>query len=213
MIEGLPWAMLVVATIATVLIRNSEREAWAADLGLCALTALWMTAERVLAPAWRDRGWVMGVYFTGLVILMSVLVYWDPWFGFFTFTGYFPAMRLRAWWARALGVAAIATLTGTSQAGGVPKQGGIMIFIWLACVLINLIVAGDSPGSAGCRTSRTRSASPWLRSFARRTRGWRPPSRRTPGCTSSYWFRHERRGSWTSGSAWHGKSTTPWPGA
>jgi signal transduction histidine kinase len=141
MIAGLPWAMLVVAAIATVLIRKSEGEAWAADLGLCALTALWMTAERALAPAWRDR-WVMGVYFTGLVILMGVLVYRDPWFGFFTFTGYFPAMRLSAWWARALGVAAVATLTGTSQAGGVPKQGGIMIFVWLACVLINLIVAG-----------------------------------------------------------------------
>ncbi|HEY1703020.1 MAG TPA: sensor histidine kinase [Trebonia sp.] len=142
MFEVLPWIMLIFTAVATVIIRTSLREPWPVDLALCVLTAAWMAAERRLPPAWRNRGWVAGVYFTGLVILMAVLVYRDEWFGFFTFTGYFPAMRLSAGWARILGVAAIATLTGTSQAGGVPKQGGFMVFVWLACILVNLAVAG-----------------------------------------------------------------------
>jgi signal transduction histidine kinase len=122
-IGALPYAMLAFVTVLTVVLRQASHDSWLIDLGLCALTAAWMVWMVTLHPEWQTRGRIAGSFFAGLVILMAVLVFRDPWFGFFTF----------------------ATLTGTSQAGGVPRHGGIIILVWAACVVVNLAVAGAFP--------------------------------------------------------------------
>jgi hypothetical protein len=55
---------------------------------------------------------------------MAVLVMRDPWFSFFSFTGYFYLTVLPSGRARVLGVLAIATITGTSQNDGLPSASG-----------------------------------------------------------------------------------------
>lgn len=142
-IGALPYVMLTFTTIATVAIRSAEGQPWATDLELCAITAVWLVARLLVRSLWGARGWAEAVFFVGLVILMGLLVYRDPWFGFFTFTGYFYVGGLPGGWPTVAGVAAIATLTGTSQAGGVPTHGGGMVFLWLGVVMVNLIVAGS----------------------------------------------------------------------
>jgi signal transduction histidine kinase len=142
-ISALPFVMLTVSTLATVIIEfSSGLVAMLPDLGLSVATAAWLAWFFPLHPGWRDRPKVMAVFFPVLVALMAALVIRDPWFGFFTFTGYFFVFYLpeRRW--RILGVVAVAAITGTSQNGGLPWTGGGMVFFWIAIMLVNITVAG-----------------------------------------------------------------------
>jgi signal transduction histidine kinase len=142
-IAALPYVMLAVATLATVLIKFSGGlVAMLPDLGLSVAAGAWMAWFFPLHPGWRLRPRVMGVFFVGLLVLMATLVIRDPWFGFYTFTGYFFVFWLPSGRWRLLGVCAVATITGTSQNGGLPQHGGWPVVFWLAIVLINVSVAG-----------------------------------------------------------------------
>jgi signal transduction histidine kinase len=136
--------MLAFTAVLTVIVRDSARETWLIDLALCGLAAVWMLCLYTLVPAWRDRDPMRAVFFTGLIAIMTVLIIRDPWFGFFTFTGYFFAVRIPPGWWRLLAVAAVAVLTGTSQAGGfhTAARGRVGLVVYIGCVLVNLVVAG-----------------------------------------------------------------------
>jgi signal transduction histidine kinase len=140
----LPYGMLVLSAGLTVVIRRSAGETWLPDLALCGLAAVWMLCLYTLIPARRDRAVVRTVFFTGLIVLMTVLVIRDPWFGFFTFTGYFFATRIPPGRWRLLAVSAVALLTGTSQAGGfaMAAHGSVGLLVYIGCVAVNLVVAG-----------------------------------------------------------------------
>jgi signal transduction histidine kinase len=140
----LPYAMLALSAALTVVIRSSEHESWFIDLALCGLAAVWMLCLYTLVPAWRDRRVVRTVFFAGLIAVMTVLIIRDPWFGFFTFTGYFFAARIPPGWWRLLAVGAVALLTGTSQAGGfaTAAKGAVGLLIYIGCVAVNLVIAG-----------------------------------------------------------------------
>jgi signal transduction histidine kinase len=142
-LAALPYVMLAFATLATVVIKFSGGlAAMLPDLGLSVFTGAWMAWFFPLHPAWRQRPRVMGVFFAGLLVLMATLVIRDPWFGFYTFTGYFFVFWLSTGRVRLLGVLAVATITGTSQNGGLPKHNGMAVVFWIAIVLINMTVAG-----------------------------------------------------------------------
>ena len=98
---------------------------------------LWWT---VLHRAWRERRRLMLVYFAGLIPLMAALVIIAPWYGFFTFTGYFAVVLLpeRAWPAA---VVAVATVTATSQNGGLPDGSAGSIVIYALIIVVNVGVA------------------------------------------------------------------------
>src|SRR5215831_6194023 len=140
----LPYAMLAFSAVLTVFIRDSQRESFLLDLALCGLAAAWMLCLYTFVPAWRDRPPVRTVFFTGLIAIMTVLIIRDPWFGFFTFTAYFFAVRIPPGRWRLLAVAAVAVLTGTSQAGGfaTAASGRVGLIVYIGCVLVNLVVAG-----------------------------------------------------------------------
>jgi len=139
-IAALPYVMLAITTGIGLIIYAGSDGALLIDLGLVGLAAgllvtftLWRTV--------RERPAFMAVFFTALVIVMAFLVMRTPWFGFFTFTGYFYAYYLPFGWQRLLGVAAVALVTGTSQNGGLPRQTPAAIAIWVVIVCINLLVA------------------------------------------------------------------------
>lgn len=143
-IAVLPYGMLAFTAILTTVIRHSAHEAFLIDLTLCGLAAVWMLGLYTLVPAWRERPLPQTVFFTGLVAIMTVLVFRDPWFGFFTFTAYFFTTHIPPGRRRMLAVAAVAVLTGTSQAGGfsTAAAGLVGLVIYIGCVLVNLVVAG-----------------------------------------------------------------------
>src|SRR5215510_9022929 len=143
-IAALPYAMLAFTAALTLFIRDSAREAWLIDLALCGLAAVWMLCLYTLVPAWRDRDPIRAVFFIGLITIMTVLIIRNPWFGFFTFTGYFFAVSIPPGRWRLLAVAAVAVLTGTSQAGGfsTAASGRVGLIVYIGCVLVNLVVAG-----------------------------------------------------------------------
>jgi signal transduction histidine kinase len=107
-----------------------------------ALIAAWMLWMFTLHPAWRDRPRVMGLFFTGLLVMVAALVISAPWYGFFTIAGYFYGFRLLPWPWRLPGIAAMAVISGTAQAEGygVAKLTALDVVVYLAVVAINVIM-------------------------------------------------------------------------
>jgi signal transduction histidine kinase len=138
----LPYVMLTVAVTISLITRRGP---WVPlDSAVIALAAL-AAALLAVFTRWRairDRPPLLAVYFIALASVMAALVVTDPWFGFFTFTGYFYAYYLPNGKWRLLGVATIALITGTSQSGGLP-HGAERIAVWAVIVLINMLVAGS----------------------------------------------------------------------
>ena len=120
-IAALPYVMLTITTGIGLIIYTGSEGALLIDLGLVGLAA-GLLVTFTLWRAVRERPAFMAVFFTALVIVMAFLVIRTPWFGFFTFTGYFYAYYLPFGWQRLLGVAAVALVTGTSQNGGLPRH-------------------------------------------------------------------------------------------
>jgi len=141
---ALPYTLLALSAGLTVVIRNSEHKSWFLDMAICGLAAAWMICLHTLVPAWRDRPWGRTVFFTGLIAIATVLIIRDPWFGFFTFSLYFFALKIPPGRWRLLAVLAVALLTGTSQAGGFTEaaQGTVGLLVYTGCVAVNLLIAG-----------------------------------------------------------------------
>jgi signal transduction histidine kinase len=141
---ALPYSMLALSAGLTVVIRRSVGESWLLDMALCGLAAAWMICLYTLVPAWRDRPWGRAVFFTGVIAIATVLIIRDPWFGFYTFSLYFFALKIPPGLWRLLAVLAVALLTGTSQAGGFPTaaHGTVGLLVYIGCVAVNLVVAG-----------------------------------------------------------------------
>ncbi|QFU89342.1 sensor histidine kinase [Amycolatopsis sp. YIM 10] len=134
-----PYSLLAALAGMTVAFRVPDGEPVAVDLVLCALAAGWILCLYTLRPGRRERPRVMAVFFTGLVVIMAVLVFRAPWFGFFTPAGYLFAFRVLRWPWRQAGVAAVSVLAGTAQAYGVDKSTAAGWFVYAAVVAANVV--------------------------------------------------------------------------
>ncbi|MEU0568982.1 sensor histidine kinase [Nonomuraea sp. NPDC005983] len=134
-----PYALLAILIGVTVASKRSQGESPLIDLALCALAAAWMLWVFTLHPAWRERPPVMAVFFTVLIVIMSVLVIRNPWFGFFTPAGYVYAFRVLRWPWEVAGVAAVALVSGTAQAYGIDKTTWIGLVAYAAVVVANIV--------------------------------------------------------------------------
>jgi signal transduction histidine kinase len=134
----LPLALLAVCTVLSVVILGWGPRA-ALDVGLSVAAAVWTVALVIVRPGWVDeRPRLMAVFFVVLIALMAALVLSSGWYGFYSWTGYFYAYRcLRGRW-RFAGMAAVAVVTATAQAGGVPGAEAAAVLIYAIVVLINL---------------------------------------------------------------------------
>jgi signal transduction histidine kinase len=128
------YALLAMCTIITLFIGSSR----GLVAGLSIATALWLLVWE-LHPAWRER--FVGIEVVVLVVLMAALVVLAPWYGFFTFTGYLSVIALPDPW-KPVGVLAVAVVTGTSQAGGLPETNAGALAIWALIIVVNASVAG-----------------------------------------------------------------------
>jgi len=138
----LPYGLLAVSVVLTVILRGGPGTALLIDLALAGLAAAWMLWMVTLHPAWVERPRLMALYFAGLIALMAVMVVRAPWFGLFAFTGYLHAfLVLRGrWWL--VGVAAAAVVAATAQNQGLPRPGLATVSTYIILILINVLVGG-----------------------------------------------------------------------
>ncbi|AGL19619.1 sensor histidine kinase [Actinoplanes sp. N902-109] len=117
----LPYAALLAATGLTIAARNDpdvDHQSLPVSVACAALTAGWLLWFVTGHPRWQDSRPLMTVFFAGLLALIGLLIWTNPLYGFFAWTGYlFTLYALRGRW-RFAGTAAIGTLTAISQMGG-----------------------------------------------------------------------------------------------
>ncbi|MEU6172625.1 sensor histidine kinase [Streptantibioticus parmotrematis] len=116
-------------------------------LPLALATLLWLALRTALdrhADRLRlaERPWITGAHFSVLLALIFQLVFTNPVFGFFAFSGYVQAMRYLTGRRRAVAVAATAVATSLSQIGGRIPTTATMLGVFGMAVSFNLAVVG-----------------------------------------------------------------------
>jgi signal transduction histidine kinase len=138
-ITVLPYVLLAALTLLTVIVKWSAGTSLVIDLVLCGLAGLWMLGVFTVRPAWRDRPPVMVLFFTVLIAIVAVLVFRDPWFGFFTPACYFYAFRLLRWPWLLPGVAVVAAVAGTAQAYNLDRSTTSGVVGYVAVLAVNVL--------------------------------------------------------------------------
>jgi signal transduction histidine kinase len=137
-----PYVLLTFATALTPLLDQGGRRSVLIAYVLAAVIAAWMLWMYTLHPAWRGRPRIMGVFVTVLLALTALTVLSYPWFGFFSFTGYFYVFALLPpWRKRMIGVGVVAVLAGVSQAGGLRPATTGHLTVLFGAIAVNAVVA------------------------------------------------------------------------
>lgn len=122
LVAVVPCAILAALGAVTLIITRGTGRSLFIDLGLGAVTALWMLWMFSLHPDWWGQDGGMKLFVGALIVLIGVLVVRDPWFGLLTPAGYFCSFGLLPWPWRLPAVATVALESGTAQADAIPKD-------------------------------------------------------------------------------------------
>ncbi|GAB1512448.1 sensor histidine kinase [Actinophytocola sp. KF-1] len=110
-------------------------------LGLVTATVAWLLWFHTLHPELHRNRRLMGLFYTGELLLALGLVATTPLFGFFTFIGYIHAFQyLHNHW-RYIGIAATAPIAAVSYVGGVENITGDSWWAWAGVSLICMVLA------------------------------------------------------------------------
>jgi signal transduction histidine kinase len=117
----LPYVALIAATGLTIIGRNESdivrQPLWTSMVASLA-TAGWIAWFVTFHPGWQGRRRLQATFFAGLLALIAVLIWTNPLYGFFAWTGYlFTLYALHGRW-RFAGTTGVGVLTAISQMGG-----------------------------------------------------------------------------------------------
>jgi len=142
----MPYAALAGSTVLVAVAGDIgvPRQGLPVTLVVAAVAAGWLLWMVTLHPQWVDRPRVMVVFFAGLLVLIALLVWCHPFFGFFAWSGYlFTVPALRGRW-RLAGAAGVACCTAVSQIGGfgiLAMAGAWIPFLIILAFNIGIAVA------------------------------------------------------------------------
>jgi len=142
----MPYAALAGSIVLVVVAGDIgvPRQGLPVTLVVAAVAAGWLLWMVTLHPQWVDRPRVMVVFFAGLLVLIALLVWCHPFFGFFAWSGYlFTVPALRGRW-RLAGAAGVACCTAVSQIGGfgiLAMAGAWIPFLIILAFNIGIAVA------------------------------------------------------------------------
>jgi signal transduction histidine kinase len=137
-----PYLLLTFPLIPYVLSQNPSAGAVGITVGVAVAAGGWITWWISFHPAWADRRWLMGVYFTGLIGFIAVLTIRNPWFAFFTWFGFLHAFRYLSGVWRWIGCAAVAVFFAMAQAGGFHRPTVSLVAIWLLLACVDVVLVG-----------------------------------------------------------------------
>jgi signal transduction histidine kinase len=139
----LPYLLLGACTLVTLLL-----PLWGvsvqlpAVLGLSAVALVWVLWFHTLHPEWHQHGPMMGLYYSGLMLLAAGLVATAPWYGLFVFAGYAQAFEyLKGRW-RYVGAAATSTISAVAYLGGLSNVIDELLWAWVGISLVSTLLAG-----------------------------------------------------------------------
>jgi signal transduction histidine kinase len=138
----LPFLLLTVPLIPYVLSQTPTAGAAGITVGVAAAAGAWVMWWVNLHPGWGDRRWLMGVYFTGLIVFNAALTIRSPWFAFFTWFGFLHAFRyLHGGW-RWIGCGAVAITFAMAQTGGFHRPTVSQVAIWVLVACVDVVLVG-----------------------------------------------------------------------
>ncbi|ADP81697.1 integral membrane sensor signal transduction histidine kinase [Pseudofrankia inefficax] len=126
--------LLAVITLPAVRTQHTRVEIGVAVVAVAALWSTGLIRYPVTGVPPRSRWLVFGVHLT----LAATLVWLNPWYGVFAFTGYFLADELGGH-ARRVGFVAVALVSAASQAAGYPNGSNAHTVTYLIMAAFNVV--------------------------------------------------------------------------
>jgi len=144
--RAVPYFGLLVSTLFSLVNGpvNEPRTAYYSALvfGGTGLAACWVAWWISLHPAWAERPRPMAVYYAGLLLLILGLIWVNPLYGFFGFTGYVHTSYLQGDVWKRVGVFLTAAMLALTQIGGFGNVHSRNTFIgYLGLVAVNATLA------------------------------------------------------------------------
>lgn len=129
----MPYATLFGSTVLVVVAGDIDvpRQGLPLTFAITAVAAGWLLWMVTLRPRWEGRPRVGVAFFLGLLVLIGLLIWCHPFYGFFGWSGYLLTTALRGRW-RLAGTAAVACCTAVSQIGGF----GNLAANWFAFLIV-----------------------------------------------------------------------------
>ena len=144
--RALRWVPYATLTISTAVALAQPDQSWSHRLGtlaLVAVTASWVYVMYTMrADRCREQPAFAAVYFTGMLLLATVLMVWEPLFFIFTITGFFHAALLGPWYATFLGVFATSVLINTVPFGVTADPTVSDIIGYVSIIVIQTLAIG-----------------------------------------------------------------------
>jgi len=142
---ALPYFLLAVSTLITPLAAASGAAVnLPAVFVLAVATAAWLVWLTTLRGASRTNTALMGIYYTGQLVLSAALVALAPWYGVFAFVGYIHAFLLLQGRWRYIGVAGTSMVMAMSYMGGWGRIADGNGWLWAAISAVTAALAGAS---------------------------------------------------------------------
>ncbi|MEU6077828.1 sensor histidine kinase [Micromonospora sp. NPDC047074] len=140
--QVLPYLLLAVCTLIALLLPLWELwQHLPMTLVLSIATTIWLLWFHTLHPGWHQNASLMGLYYTGLMVLAASLVAIAPWYGLFAFVGYPQAFQYLAGHWRYAGTAATSMIMAVSYLGGMATITAGFWWAWVAISLISTVLA------------------------------------------------------------------------
>ncbi|MFE9750689.1 sensor histidine kinase [Saccharothrix saharensis] len=140
--HAIPYFVLVLPTAIYLVMGTDPWQTELVNVGIAAVTGLWMLWWFTLHPGWRSRTGLMAVFFVGVLVAYAVLGLRDPMFGFFSFAGYVYAIEVLPGRWKFAGVVVNGVLAATSLHGGFPPAEFGAIVVYLVIVAVIVTIAG-----------------------------------------------------------------------
>jgi signal transduction histidine kinase len=139
------WVPYLTLALPTILSQLQPRQSWserAWTVGVVALAAAWVYVMYTRSPLPRREHRVrMAIYFTGLLVLASVLMSRQLIFFVFAIAGFFHASLLRPWPLMVLGVGATSTVIQTLTTG-FPWPTVDLWVLYLTVIFVQTVAIG-----------------------------------------------------------------------
>jgi hypothetical protein len=205
-LEVLPYALLAFSTVLSLIQPDQTLADRLVTVGLVALAAAWILFTYTLRPPrWRQRAGAMVVYFAGMLGLAAVLTARSVFFVAFAVTGLVQAFLLLPTALAFTAVFATSVVIYTVP-GGFPEPTVQAVSGWVFIIVLQTALTGffSFMGMRLMEEDKQR------RELLARLEA---ALEENAGLHAQLLTQAGRPGSWTSGSDWRARSTTPWPRA
>ena len=137
----IPFVVLAVSLGLALLVGPDTRQYQSVVVGLSGAAAVWMPLMRPPYAEREQRKTQGSVFYAGHLLLIGAMIFVNPFFSLFGFSGYLFVVYVPGRW-KALGMVVNAGLMAVAEIGGVDQMHGLNLIPYAGLFAVNVFIVG-----------------------------------------------------------------------